>query len=652
MPTATLAPQCALKGWHSGERAIQEIIHLPERVSIKAIVNRLPEQHRIFHTSRLHFLPTTTLDDQGRPWASMLCSKDGEPAYISSPCDTSLIINARVWDGDPAIDNLHRFKERSSKTNVLVSALGIEVSTRRRNKFAGSVSDVSFDGADMCLQLTVNQALGLCPKYINVRTITPYPDASPQLVYQQLSMNDYDRLPDEVIEFIHSADTAYLGTSYVAPPEDERMYPSHVSTNHRGGRPGFVRVRPSDGRTIVLPNYAGNRMMNSLGNIYVTPLAGLVFPSFSSGAILYVTGTARTLFGQDAQRLMPAANVITTIRVTGFAYVENALPMREAVEPTRSPYSPPVRYLAEEKPPAASYEDVILSLLRVNIHNDTLATFTFNTSRPIEVKPSQNAVLELSELLRVRSHEFLEWEEGPSTENDDCVRTWTVSTNPTPISPCTMSLTIRTISGGLITPILYKIVDDHAAKGARGVDIDVTPLNITARLRGIGGDLPVPEPIAACDGGRRLLWIAGGIGLTPFLSLARYVAGLVKQTFGVWDIVLVLSTREPDVMLGLISDSLEELGSTDELPTPLDLSFVIHMFAPGSLEKPSTLPPFVSLITHKGRLDDKGELFSRLDAKHREPHICGPLPFVTSAMKSLNIAGVDSEHVRRERFTY
>jgi len=27
--------------------------------------------------------------------------------------------------------------------------------------------------------------------------------------------------------------------------------------NHRGGLPGFVRVRPSDGRTVVLPDFSG-----------------------------------------------------------------------------------------------------------------------------------------------------------------------------------------------------------------------------------------------------------------------------------------------------------------------------------------------------------------------------------------------------------
>lgn len=99
----------------------------------------------------------------------------------------------------------------------------------------------------------------LCPKYINVRSLLPLSRTQPHIAAQNwhLSESDSASLPDEIISFIYNADTAYLGTSYVAPnAEDEKLYPSRLGTNHRGGRAGFVRVR-NDGRTLVLPNYAG-----------------------------------------------------------------------------------------------------------------------------------------------------------------------------------------------------------------------------------------------------------------------------------------------------------------------------------------------------------------------------------------------------------
>ncbi|KAH7890335.1 hypothetical protein F5I97DRAFT_14477 [Phlebopus sp. FC_14] len=666
-----VASDRAFKTWHPGEQAVQAIIQLPERVSISAIVNKLPEQHRIFHTSRLHYVPVTTLDAEGRPWASMLCSATGTPSFITSPSETSLRIRARLWPGDPILANLRQLgKDAFQKGKALASGLGLEPSTRRRNKFAGHVSSAEFSDYDLWLELAVSHALGLCPKYINIRSLMPYVHAAPRVVHEQMHLCEGDRLPQDVINFIHGADTAFLATSYKSKPEEESVHPSRVGTNHRGGRPGFVRVRPGDGRTLVLPNYAGNRMMNSLGNIYVTPLAGLVFPSFATGSILYVSGTAETLFGAPARKLMPHVNVVTTIYVTGFSFVDNALPLRELPDTTaeRSPYSPPICYLSEEDPPDIPYDDVTLTLVRTRVHNDSLATFTFETSRPIEMRPSQNCVLDLSDFLRKRSHELLDWTEDAATQNDDCVRTWTVSVPPTPASPLVLSITMRIIKGGLITPILHRIAQ-HADGQHQGKENDVSALGIKARLRGIGGDLPIPHAIAACDGGRRLLWIAGGIGITPFLSLTRYVMGLSKRGYGVWDVVLVVSTREPDVMLGLLNDAFDgpdhssqaqTRRTTEQLYDPVDLNFAIHVFSShahphqGLSHSPSrsNVPRFASLSMHQGRIDDSGKLFGSVDAVDREVQICGPLPFVLNGMKSLSAAGVDPEHVRRERFTY
>jgi hypothetical protein len=345
-------------------------------------------------------------------------------------------------------------------------------------------------------------------------------------------------------------------------------------------------------------------------------------------------------------------NIISTIYVTGFSFVENAIPLRETGPAERSPYSPPVCYLAEEKPPSTSYADITLSLIKTRVLDDTLITLTFESSRPVDIHPSQNCVLELTEFLRKRSHALLDWEEDESTVNDDCVRTWTISTLPTPDAPCILSITMRAIKGGLITPILYRLarsVDPQLT----GEHIDVADLKVGARLRGVGGDLPVPEPLAACDGGRRLLWIAGGIGITPFLSLTRHVANLAARGFGVWDVTLVLSTREPEVMLGLIQEAFATMssGKLDGRQSPLDLTFSIHVYSQ-RFKLPESFPPFVSLIPHEGRLDDNGALFGSVGAKSREPHICGPLPFVLNAMKSLQAAGVNPEHVKRERFTY
>jgi len=187
------------------------------------------------------------------------------------------------------------------------------------------------------------------------------------------------------------------------------------------------------------------------------------------------------------------------------------------------------------------------------------------------------------------------------------------------------------------------------AVGAQPTVQDVSHLAIAAKLRGIGGELPVPEPIAACDGGRRLLWVAGGIGITPFLALTRHISALVEQTYGLWDIALIVSAREPDIILDLINDSLGPLGT--DMPTNFRLT--IHLFSPASFAlKNSAVPRFVDLEVHVGRIPNDGQLFRDIGSATRQPQICGPLPFVLNCMTGMENAGVKPENVKRERFTY
>lgn len=152
-------PTSAFTTWHDGELAVQKLMGLPQRVPVGAVVNALPEEHRVFHSSQLSFLATTTIDEDGRPWASILTSRDGLPGFITSPSESSLAISAHVWDGDPIVRNVRSWTGLKSGS-VLVSAVGLETTTRRRNKLSGLVQDATLDGWDLKLHLHVNQALG------------------------------------------------------------------------------------------------------------------------------------------------------------------------------------------------------------------------------------------------------------------------------------------------------------------------------------------------------------------------------------------------------------------------------------------------------------------------------------------------------------
>jgi ferredoxin-NADP reductase len=313
---------------------------------------------------------------------------------------------------------------------------------------------------------------------------------------------------------------------------------------------------------------------------------------------------------------MPESDVLTTVYVTGFALVQDALPLRHANAHV-SAYSPPVRYLAEENPLNDETEPQV-HLVRANILTPTLTHYTFRASHALDYfKPAGTVILDLRRAF------------GHVAGHDDCVRTWTVSHPPSPSHPNEFGITLRTKETGVLTPLI--------ANAVRARPDDVAQLGVSGALRGVKSDVPLPHP-------GRHLWIAGGIGATPFLALSRYVSSQHAGGSEPWDIVLFLSTREPTVLPLLFAEALSDAANV-----LLELHvFTDVVFDPSSL----ALPGFISLHVHSGRIPSDGALFSSVDAVGRKIHICGPLPFVNNSIAGLGNAGVDPEKVFRERFTY
>ncbi|GMU42917.1 MAG: pyridoxamine 5'-phosphate oxidase family protein [Xanthomonadales bacterium] len=61
--------------------------------------------------------------------------------------------------------------------------------------------------------------------------------------------------------------------------------------SYKGGVPGFVRI--VDERTLAIPDYDGNGMYRSWGNVRVNPQVGLLFIDFEQPKRLRVNGRAR-----------------------------------------------------------------------------------------------------------------------------------------------------------------------------------------------------------------------------------------------------------------------------------------------------------------------------------------------------------------------
>ena len=67
----------------------------------------------------------------------------------------------------------------------------------------------------------------------------------------------------------------------------------HPDCSYKGGMPGFVRVL--DGDTLAVPDYDGNGMYRTWGNVRINPNVGLLFLDCEQPKRLRVNGTAQVL---------------------------------------------------------------------------------------------------------------------------------------------------------------------------------------------------------------------------------------------------------------------------------------------------------------------------------------------------------------------
>ena len=79
----------------------------------------------------------------------------------------------------------------------------------------------------------------------------------------------------------------------------------------RAAMPGFVRV--VDEQTLAFPDYDGNGMFKSLGNILVNPKVGLLFIDFEQPHRMRVNGTASVADADPLLAEFPGAQLIVRV---------------------------------------------------------------------------------------------------------------------------------------------------------------------------------------------------------------------------------------------------------------------------------------------------------------------------------------------------
>ncbi|GAC1473783.1 MAG: hypothetical protein PVSMB7_28140 [Chloroflexota bacterium] len=114
----------------------------------------------------------------------------------------------------------------------------------------------------------------------------------------------HDTFTEDDVDFIHRAPMFFLATT------DVDGWPE---CSYKGGMPGFVRVvGPS---TLIFPNYDGNGMYRSLGNILINPKVGLLFVDFENPFRMRINGTATLDYTDPLLEQYPGAQLLVKVQV-------------------------------------------------------------------------------------------------------------------------------------------------------------------------------------------------------------------------------------------------------------------------------------------------------------------------------------------------
>jgi hypothetical protein len=170
--------------------------------------------------------------------------------------------------------------------------------------------------------LAVTHAYGNCPKYIQVRA--PEFIREPNAQAEPIVPQAFTDLDDTRSNFIRQADTFFVSSYHLG--EVDNPDANGVDVSHRGGDKGFVKV---DGNTLTIPDYVGNNIFNTIGNFLLNPKAGLVFPDFTNGNLLMMTGTVEILWDDDPEIMtMEGAKRAWRFTLDHGMLLKDALPFR------------------------------------------------------------------------------------------------------------------------------------------------------------------------------------------------------------------------------------------------------------------------------------------------------------------------------------
>jgi len=256
--------------FHEGERALQERAgERAQAVRNGAMIGTsiMAPADAFLAAQRMLILGSRGSD--GFPCVTILF---GEPGFVSAPRQDRVEIRVERSFLDP-----REFVRDGILADADVGLLAIDLERRRRFRVNGRIERAD----DSTIAVRVREAYPNCPNYIHRRRLTSVEPRPAGGAVRQSGPS----LDPAARALVEASDLFFIASMHPVRGAD---------VSHRGGPAGFVRV--VNDRTLSIPDYAGNGMFNSLGNLLVDERVGLAFLDFANERLIRISGRADIQF--------------------------------------------------------------------------------------------------------------------------------------------------------------------------------------------------------------------------------------------------------------------------------------------------------------------------------------------------------------------
>lgn len=574
--------------FHSGELAVQKRLGVAEsvaRYSEGFIRSAMPDQHRDFF-QHLPFVILGLVDGRGYPWAlPVFDHPSAKEAFIDSPDATRLDISGIAASGLPTLIDVLKLDVNHGQK---VGMLGIELSTRRRNRLNGVLNHITDDS----FSIDVEQSFGNCPQYIQTRELRWHVADNQRKEFGEIPISQ--TIDQQSQQFIENTDTFFIASRTKTFNTDSR---TGIDASHRGGKPGFVKVEDN---TLYFPDFSGNRFFNTLGNIESDGRVGVFFPDFTTGNSIFISGRASVIWETDDIKSFDGAERFIKISVKQCVRLEKFMPITgELIEP-----SPVLEKTGTWAQGDQSKNDVFqnVEITRKQKESDTITSFYLT---PLRKKVLDDYI----------PGQFLPVRLADNERGQNLLRSYTLSRAPHAES---YRISVKREEQGEASQLLH----DHLQ---------------------VGNIIKVGKPaghFTLQQNNHAIVFISGGVGITPMMAMLEGIIREVEQGkyphSGPRPVWFIHSTRNAQ------SQAFARQLSAWEQRYPW-----LHIHT--AYSNPDANDELGKTHQSEGRLSIDG-LKSILPFDQYDFYLCGSEGFMRTLYKGLVATGVDRAQIFYEFF--